>query len=69
MVNTKETVDIYKCPECGGKAGDQDCPECEGFGMLGLQSCPECDGQGNIEGYFECLDCGHIYHETDIDYS
>lgn len=57
-------VDEYKCIECGGKACDYDC-DCGGED----EECDQCGGLGYIESYFECMDCGHVYHESDIDYS
>jgi len=65
-------VDIYKCPMCGERASDRDCPDCDGLGEIDTgddwEDCDNCYG-GTLDGEFECDTCGHAYTESDLDYS
>jgi len=67
------TPNIYKCPECGEDTCDRDCPYCDGLGEIDTggdyENCDNCDGGGTIDGEFECNSCGHVYVESDIDWS
>lgn len=52
----------YKCPQCGADACDLKCSVCNGEEG---NDCEECFGIGFIDDYFECLECGEIYHESE----
>ena len=65
-------LDYYKCPECGGDAGDYYCPECDGDGYSVEENddevdCDSCSGAGYFAGEFVCFECGATYSETDVE--
>lgn len=54
---------MYKCPKCKTELCDTDC-ECDGDDS----DCLICDGDGVVPDYLECVDCGQVYHISDIEY-
>ena len=66
-----EEIDLYKCPKCQSGTADLECYECEGLGVVvddddNEDDCGNCNGDGTIYGEFECIECGHVYSETDL---
>jgi len=57
-----------KCPECEiNNAVDLDCDKCDASGLIAKDNedieCYDCGGLGYIDGWHECLGCGHQFEE------